>query len=83
VQEGGGEGVPSGGRNKGAEASMRMDWPLWCVRDEDKTCGEMDEDWMGSQTRTGQLVWQKRRCRARRGPIGPGERGEDGQSGGS
>lgn len=74
-----GGGVPSCGRNEGA--SMWMDWGE-CVQDEDKSGGEMmAEGSMGSRTRTGLAVLQRRRGRARRDPIGQGERGEDGRSG--
>jgi hypothetical protein len=76
---GGGRGVPSCGRTEGAEASMWIGW-LQCVQDDDMAGGETVGGWMGSRTRTG-LVWQKQICRAKRDPIGQGERGVYGRSG--
>lgn len=64
----------------GAKASMWMDW-LQYAQDEDMTGGEMVEDSMDSRTRTGLVWWQTRGCRAKRDPIGQGERGVDGRSG--
>lgn len=77
---GGSVGLPSCG-SEGAETWMWTDWQE-SVQDEDKTGGElMDEDWMGSRTRTGLVVWRKLRRQARKGPIGQGERGYGGRSG--
>ncbi len=76
---GGSVSMLSCGTNESAEALMWTDWPQ-SVQDEGMAGGEEDSDSVDRRTRTG-LVLQRQGRRASSGPIGQGERGEDGRSG--